>query len=541
MIDRHAARGHGGALGHRPVRLDRRLRQPGGQRSARGIDDRRAPPERQAVARGEVEQAGYTAGGTEKKKYDPVEENGKFFEGWPKPKLALVISGRQEGYLEPCGCAGLERQKGGLSRRYTFIEELRQRGWPVAAVDVGSLVRRFGHQAEIQYSIVAEALRKMGYGAVGFGPADLRLSAGEVVAAVAGAKPEDSIFLSANVSLFGLTPKVRFIEAGGMKLGVTAVLGKEYQAQVNNPEVEIAPAAEALEAVVGELKDCDVRILLANATTEEATELARQFPMFDLVVEAGRIDVPREKPVKIEGTKAELVEMGEKGMYVIVVGFYDDPKQPMRFERVALDSRFAEAPEMKQLMTAYQDQLKQLGWEGLGLKPVPHPRSKKGDELAGAFASAASCKECHPTAWNVWSKSKHVQATEALTKLDPPRQYDPECISCHATGWNPSEFFPYVGGFDSLEKTPELAGNSCENCHGPSAAHVAAETAARKNQAKIDAERQALKLTVAMARDNVCAKCHDHDNSPDFSGKDAQGRDNFDTHYWPKVEHKGKR
>ena len=411
----------------------------------------------------------------------------------------------------------------------------------MAAVDVGSLVRRFGHQAEIQYSIVAEALRKMGYGAVGFGPADLRLSAGEVVAAVAGAKPEDSIFLSANVSLFGLTPKVRFIEAGGMKLGVTAVLGKEYQAQVNNSEVEIAPAAEALEAVVGELKDCDVRILLANATTEEATELARQFPMFDLVVEAGRIDVPREKPVKIEGTKAELVEMGEKGMYVIVVGFYDDPKQPMRFERVALDSRFAEAPEMKQLMTAYQDQLKQLGWEGLGLKPVPHPRSKRGTSWPGRSPRPPVARSAIPRPGTCGARASTCRPPKRLTKLDPPRQYDPECISCHATGWNPSEFFPYVGGFDSLEKTPELAGNSCENCHGPSAAHVAAETAARKNQAKIDAERQALKLTVAMARDNVCAKCHDHDNSPDFSGKDAQGRDNFDTHYWPKVEHKGKR
>ena len=452
-----------------------------------------------------------------------------------------MISGRQDGYLEPCGCAGLERQKGGLSRRYSLIEQLRERGWPVAAVDVGSIVRRFGHQAEIQYSIVAEALRKMGYGAVGFGPADLRLSAGEIVAAVAGEKPEDSIFVSANVSLFGLTPKVRIIEAGGLKLGVTAVLGKEYQQEVSNTEVEITPAAEALKSVVGQLKGCDYRILLANATTEEARQLAKEFPTFDLVVEAGRIDIPHEQPEKIAGTKARLIEMGEKGMYVVVVGFYDDPKQPLRFQRVALDSRYPNAPPMKALMATYQDQLKQLGWEGLGLKSVPHPRSQKGDKLAGAFSTAASCKECHPTAWNVWSKSKHAQATEALAKLDPPRQYDPECISCHATGWNPSEFFPYVSGFQSLEQTPQLAGNSCENCHGPAAAHVAAEQATRKNQTKIDAERQALKLTVGLARDNVCAKCHDHDNSPDFSGKDPQGRDNFDVHYWPKVEHKGKR
>ena len=105
-----------------------------------------------------------------------------------------MISGRQEGYLEPCGCAGLENQKGGFSRRYALFKVLRQKGWPVAAVDVGGLVRRFGRQAEVQFGISAEALKTMGYCAVGFGSDDLRLSAGEIIAAVAGAQPNDRHF-----------------------------------------------------------------------------------------------------------------------------------------------------------------------------------------------------------------------------------------------------------------------------------------------------------------------------------------------------------
>lgn len=464
-----------------------------------------------------------------KAKFDPIVENGKFFEGWPKPKLALVISGCQDGYLEPCGCAGLENQKGGLSRRYAFIKQLQAQGWSVAAVDVGGLVRRFGRQAEIQFDIAAEALKKMGYGAVGFGPADLRLSAGEIVAAIAGQKPQDSIFVSANVSLFGLTPKYRIIEAGGMKLGVTSVLGKVYQQQVNNNEVEITPAAEAIKSVMGKLEDCDIKILLAHTTTGEARALAKQFPHFDLVIEAGAADVPLQQPEKILGTKARLIEVGHKAQYVIVAGFYENPLS-VRFQRVALDSRFPEAAEMKQLMTTYEAELQQLGWKELGLRSVPHPRSQKGDALSGKFASAASCKECHPAAWDIWSKTKHAHATETLTKLDPPRQHDPECISCHATGWNPSEFFPYVSGFESLEKTPQLAGNTCENCHGPGAAHIAAEKGG--NRAKRDAERDALHLTVGFAQDNVCAKCHDHDNSPEFT---KPGK--FERDYWPKVEH----
>ena len=69
-----------------------------------------------------------------------------------------------------------------------------------------------------------------------------------------------------------------------MKLGVTSVLGKTFQAQVNNDEVEMRPAAEALREVLPQLTDCDVRILLAYATIAECEELAREFPEFSLIV-----------------------------------------------------------------------------------------------------------------------------------------------------------------------------------------------------------------------------------------------------------------
>ena len=49
-----------------------------------------------------------------------------------------------------------------------------------------------------------------------------------------------SIFLSANVGLFGFDQKVtqtsRVVKAGGMKIGVTAVLGKQYRKQINRSE-----------------------------------------------------------------------------------------------------------------------------------------------------------------------------------------------------------------------------------------------------------------------------------------------------------------
>ena len=55
----------------------------------------------------------------EEEKFDPIKENGPIFVDWPqRAELALVITGRHEGYLEPCGCAGLDKMKGGMGRRH---------------------------------------------------------------------------------------------------------------------------------------------------------------------------------------------------------------------------------------------------------------------------------------------------------------------------------------------------------------------------------------------------------------------------------------
>jgi hypothetical protein len=122
--------------------------------------------------------------------------------------------------------------------------------------------------------------------------------------------------------------------------------------------------------------------------------------------------------------------------------------------------------------------------------------------------------------------------------LDPPRQYDPECLSCHVTGWEPQKFMPYTGGFASLEKTPLLAGNGCENCHGPGSQHVAAETAGT-NLADMNRLRKEMHLSIKTDAEkrkviDNCLQCHDPDNSIEFKGGDA-----FNV-YWPKVEHHGK-
>lgn len=456
------------------------------------------------------------------------------FEGWRKPELVLVATGDQLGYIEPCGCTGRENQKGGIMRRYSFMKELRARGWPVLAVDVGGQVKRYGRQAEIKFQATVQALRAMGYSACGWGTEDVRLPAGELVATLTEVEG-DRLVVSANVALFDwrdeIIPRYRVVQLGGKRVGITSVLLESEQEKVNNTEVVFRSAAEGLDEVLPELKKhrCDLLILLSYGMPQESAKLAARYKDFQVVVTAGGADEPPLQAQRLRETGQLFLEVGHKGMYAVAIGWFADRKVPMRYQVVPLDARFADAPEMHKLLVEYQYQLQQAGWEGLGLQPALHPRTKGRAELAGWYAGSQACGDCHPRAYEKWQSTPHAHATETLANLDPPRLHDPECISCHVTGWVPQKYIPYYGGFNSLAKTPLLTGNGCENCHGPGRAHIEAESGADEAlQLRLRAE---MRVSRAQARDRLCIQCHDEDNDPGYN------LEAFDTHYWPGIEH----
>jgi hypothetical protein len=476
------------------------------------------------------------------KKIDPIETNGPIFVDWPKPDVALVFSGEQDGYLEPCGCAGLENQKGGLKRRFSLLKELRSKGWPVLAMDLGGQEKRSGVQPELKFDFSLRALAKLGYEAVGFGPNDLRM---DLLPIVINLDQPNKLLVSANVGIAdfdeGMTQRYKIVDAGGMKIGITSVLGKQDMAGLQSSgDLTLVDPVEALELVLPRLREaqCDQMVLLAHADPEEAQGLARRFREFDWVMVAHGAEEPPKEPQRIEGSDAYLIEAGHKGMYVAVVGLYKNGDTPFRYQRVPLDSRFADAPEIYQMHVEYQHRLETLGLSGLGLKPVMHPSGRE-------FAGSKVCADCHLSATEVYENTPHFHATETIvSKVDPPRHFDPECISCHATGWEPQKYFPFQTGFLGLEETPEMVGNGCENCHGPAARHVAAENGQiEASEEELEKLRAALRLKVVDNEGNkpgqvykegsvvdMCMNCHDLDNSPDFD---------FQT-YWPKVKHEGK-
>ena len=124
--------------------------------------------------------------------------------------------------------------------------------------------------------------------------------------------------------------------------------------------------------------------------------------------------------------------------------------------------------------------------------------------------------------------------------------YDAECLSCHVTGWGPyvkgsdlKELLRYDSGFlteelaaaeGRAELFARLQGQQCENCHGPGSRHVEVEQLWKKrdiDQATVLASRRDMHLTKEVARETLCLRCHDLENSPDFE---------FDK-YWKEIEH----
>jgi hypothetical protein len=81
------------------------------------------------------------------------------------------------------------------------------------------------------------------------------------------------------------------------------------------------------------------------------------------------------------------------------------------------------------------------------------------------YVGPAKCKACHIALHKTWAESKHAKNFSVLQGAE---KTNPECVKCHTTGYGKAS------GFTSEAATPNLENTTCEACHGPASAHVAA-------------------------------------------------------------------
>lgn len=477
-------------------------------------------------------------------KKDKVSKPEPMLKGWEQPKLAILFTGEQRGYIEPCGCS--ETQSGGLSRRGDLVRQLQEeKQWATVGFDLGGTLKSSGRQSELKLETIRKSLSAFGYAAMGIGPEELRLKPDYLVA-VSETSADDAPavpFVSANVTLFddpslGVPIRQRVVVVNGVKIGITSVLGKGYLKELfgqgnSSPDglIRVDDPIASLKTAVESLKSekPDLMVLLSHCPVDETETLVKQFPDFHLVLTAGG---PEDGSLETKTIGNSLVlDVGHKGKYVGVVGYYPESDSKLKFERVELDKfRFKITPSVEDRMRYYQEQLKVEDLAAT-LRRTSHPDGYE-------FTGAEKCGECHKKAYQKWGSTNHgkmsfkhlITGREGYPGEAIPRIYDPECLKCHVTGWDPKQGIPYESGYVSQEKTPHLLNQQCENCHGPGSKHVELEELWKNERQKSDeliAQRKYMHKDRATAEQQICTKCHDYENSPKFK---------FDK-YWQEVWH----
>lgn len=457
----------------------------------------------------------------------PSASPSRFLADLGDPAALLIVTGQQDGYLEPCGCT--RGQAGGLVRRANLVERLRAAGCPTTLIDLGSLINdpaaRGGlEHSAIQFRYALKALDRLKYAALALSADDLKIGASRVLSSFLHDLSPATKIVVANVQPSQpYEPVVRpsvVVAAGPVRLGITAVVDPSAIVATADPDrprllPSIRRPEDVLPAVLADLEPrSDLQVLMVQGPPDLAARLAATFPGLDIVISTSDTDTPRSRhPDILNDGRTTLVNVGRKGMSVGVFAFDRDPRRRPRYRLVVLDDRY-DGPDsgMKTLIRdEYRRALRSAGVvENYPRRPAP------AGEPAADFLGASACRSCHPNTYQKWSATPHARAFDAL--LHDPRPdaaFDAECVACHTTG------FGSVSGWRSQAATPHLAGNQCENCHGPGSRHA--------SDPDDPASRRSLALSAQKTGKALCVRCHDRDNSSGFE---------FDG-YWSRISHRG--
>ena len=152
---------------------------------------------------------------------------------------------------------------------------------------------------------------------------------------------------------------------------------------------------------------------------------------------------------------------------------------------------------------------------------------------AGDYVGVKKCRICHMPQHRSWQQTNMAKVFELLKpgvraeakqshNLDPDKDYtkDESCIGCHSTGYG-------EGGFESIATTPDLAGVTCEACHGPGGGFLKPNLMSLSNKEYKRADVVAAGLIIPTAE--TCQKCH-NEKSPFYKPFNFEERKTVGVH-----------
>ncbi|MEW6746976.1 MAG: multiheme c-type cytochrome [Planctomycetota bacterium] len=446
----------------------------------------------------------------------------------PSMTLSVAVTGNDEGYLEPCGCAG--GLLGGLPRRHTLLQAVKGGGektlLPLSNGGIVKLAGEFydGKRHEggpldvVKLETFLLAMDRMGYAALNLAPNELALGRSALIPAL---ELVEIPLLATNLVDEGEPPlPVRRWTARDTPWGRVLVLGLmalsgQQQLGAIDEALHLEDPAEAAKGALREAGEAHFVVALLRGDRRSAEQLAAAVAAIDVIFISGGSEIPESFPRGSTGNPsgaaseapgsvpAMIATTGAKGKFIPIVTFEErEPRAKASFQMLSVSEDLPDSPDMRDYFA--------LHLERLAAENVLAAYLEK-EEVPGGlhYVGASACAECHGAESEAWERSEHFRSWATLAKVG--RTADPDCVQCHVTG------FGLKSGFASLEKTPSLSIVSCEECHGAGSKHV--ESVREEGESRFAGPHERGR--------SACPACHDMDHSPAF---------NFEK-YWQKIAH----
>jgi hypothetical protein len=391
----------------------------------------------------------------------------------------VIVGGSLEGYLSPCGCT--KPMSGGIRRRATAYRQ-ETKNTNSLILELGPVTGGLTRQHEIKAETSAQFFEAAGVDAVSLSAHDARLGAGVAssISRLSGGR------LLATGLPNALEGEVRESLSKG-----PFVVGSWDEAL---PEVGRALGGQprALKEALGSLCDqAEVEgksaVLLLEGNRAAALGAAAMEPRLSLILYRSA----SQPPLSFERRgRTLLATPGPKGKAFLRITWKGGAFSAMRV--VDLGPSTNDDPTVQKIYREYQQRVKS---EKL-LEMQPRSPSE-------AFAGSQACLGCHDSAAKAWLNSSHAKALKTLEEDGHDR--DPDCVSCHVVHLDKET------GFQSREKTPDMADVGCESCHGPGKAHT----------------MQPYVHKMPQSGEKSCQPCHVADHSPSFDF----------AKYWARIAH----
>ena len=333
------------------------------------------------------------------------------------PSVVILYTGNTKSHLEPCGC--YQEQSGGLPRRASIVEQIRQHGFPTLLVDAGNIFEGTQEIDTKRCQINLKAMSEMGYTAAALSEVDL--SYGDT-------------YLSQQHAIATFP----FLAATQNNFTQPFIIKKVKQHT-------IAFIAGTLQ----EQETSQADIIVALGDPQASMHI-------DIVIQPDKIETTEsESGILYVGSEPEGRTLGFLALWVNSNGDLTHHYAT----QLSLSGNVEESQPIRQLLTDFYRQTSQSP----DFTPLFAEQHLEQDPQNG-YVSAMACQQCHQQAYLQWSATRHAFAYQTLLKKQ--RHFDAGCVSCHTTGLG------YLTGFQIGDPDPTLKGVQCETCHGPGKQHV---------------------------------------------------------------------